>query len=336
MHKKSIFFFFSLAICFLLAGCESGSESEAEENVLEINIAHGNQPEEPIGQMAEKWSELVEEESNGEVKLNIYPSSQLGSEKDVVEQAIMGNNVIIFTGYDFLMDYVPDAGIFTAPFLTEDIDSLLRLTESDWFNSLEEDLHDKGIEIINTTTVYGERQLMTNKLIESPQDLKGLKIRVPNNRMYIQTFEAFGASPTPMPLSDTYTSLQQGLIDGAENPLPVLEGSNTNEVTNYLTLTGHTRIISPWIAGSDFIESLPPEVTSMLKETGLEAAEYSQSILEEEEEEVLQNFEDQGIEINEIDHKEFEEEAESVYEAFPEWSDGLYETVSEIIEKQND
>ncbi|GAB2535062.1 C4-dicarboxylate TRAP transporter substrate-binding protein [Gracilibacillus alcaliphilus] len=332
MNNRSMMFFFALFICFLFTGCESGSQS-SEDGVLEINIAHGNQPTEPIGQMAEKWRELVEEESNGQVQLNIYPSSQLGSEKDVVEQAIMGNNVIIFTGYDFLMDYVPDAGILTAPFLTEDIDTLLALTESDWFYSLEDDLQAKGIEIINTSTVYGERQLMTDKLIESPEDLRGLKIRVPNNQMYIKTFQAFGASPTPMPLSDTYTSLQQGLIDGAENPLPVLAGSKTNEVTNYLTLTGHTKIISPWIAGTDFIDTLPAETVELLKETSLEAAAFARDIIESEEESVLQEFEEQGIEINMVDIEPFREQSQSVYTAFPDWSDGLYETVHSLIEE---
>ncbi|WP_339226882.1 C4-dicarboxylate TRAP transporter substrate-binding protein [Oceanobacillus sp. FSL K6-2867] len=327
-----------LGTCILLlASCgevQRSSGKGLDEEVIVVNIAHGNQPSEPIGQLAEKWKELAEEESNGRLKLNIYPSSQLGSEKDVVEQAIMGNNVIIFTGYDFLMDYVPDAGILTAPYLTDDFDQLLELTTTDWFGDLEGQLNTEGIEIVNTTTIYGERHLMTVDPVESPEDLKGRKIRVPNNSMYIKTFEAFGASPTPMPLSDTYTGMQQGLIDGAENPLPVLAGSKTNEVAKHLTLTEHTKIMSPWIAGTEFMDTLPEDIVEIIEQTGIEAAEYGREVMMEENEKVLEEFVAQGIEIHEVDLEPFKERAESVYTSFPEWTDGLYKTVQSLVEEQ--
>src|SRR5699024_387416 len=185
---KSKKWIFMMVCCFIaLVGC---SNKSAEEDVYRINIAHGNQPSEPVGIIAEKWKEIAAEKSDGKVQIEVYPSSQLGSEKEVVEQALMGNNVVIFTGYDFLMDYVPDAGIITAPYLTDDFDSLLALTDSEWFEKLEKKLNDKKIDIVNTTTVYGARHLMTVKPVESAEDLKGMKIRVPNNQMYIKTFEA--------------------------------------------------------------------------------------------------------------------------------------------------
>lgn len=335
-RKRGILFCLLAACSLLIAGCgeniSSASSKDGEEPIV-INIAHGNNPNEPIALMAEKWKELAAEKSDGMLELNIYPSSQLGSEKDVVEQAIMGNNVVIFTGYDFLMDYVPDAGILTAPYLTDDFDELINLTTTDWFADLENQLNEENIEIINTTTIYGERHLMTVRPVNTPEDLKGKKIRVPNNSMYINTFEALGASPTPMPLSDTYTGLQQGLIDGAENPLPVLAGSKTNEVAKHLTLTEHTKILSPWIAGTEFMNTLPEETVDILKETGIEAAEYGREVLGELNEQVLEDFIDQGVEIHEVDLEPFREKAEAVYTSFPGWSDGLYETVKSLLEE---
>lgn len=331
-----------LTTIMLLAACgggnedsysSGGSDTAGDSEVIEINIAHGNQPTEPIGQQADKWKELIEEKSEGKVKVNVYPSSQLGAEKDVVEQAIAGNNVIIFTGYDFLMDYVPDAGILTAPYLTEDYESLLGLTDSEWFADLEQRLNDAGIEIVNTNTIYGTRHLMTSKPVKSIEDLQGMKIRVPNNQMYIKTFEAFGASPTPLPLTDMYSSLQQGLIDGAENPLPVLEGAKVNEVAKHLTLTEHTKIMSPWIAGTSFFDTLPEDIAQLIKETGIEAAEFGNEIMEQQAEEILDKFIDEGIEVYEVDLESFKEKAESVYTAFPEWSEDLYETVKAELEK---
>src|SRR5699024_3018356 len=108
IFKKSIILMASILGIFALTACgsnEDKGDAQAEDTVS-INVAYGNQPDEPLGEQAEKWKELAEEKSDGKLELNLYPSSQLGSEKDVVEQAISGNNVIIFTGYDFLMDYV--------------------------------------------------------------------------------------------------------------------------------------------------------------------------------------------------------------------------------------
>lgn len=326
-----------IGLVLILVACSGNDDNNAgkaaDGEVIKISVAHGNQSEEPIGKLAEKWKELAAEKSDGKLELVIYPSSQLGAEKDVAEQALMGNNIIALSGYDFLMDYVPDAGILTAPYLTDDFDSLLKLTTSDWFADLESRLNDEGIDIINTNTFYGERHLMTAKPVETLEDLRGLKIRVPNNQMYIKTFEALGASATPMPLGDLYTALQQGLIDGAENPLPVLEGSKVNEVIDNLTLTEHTKIMSPWISGTDFTETLPDDMLQILKETGNEAAEYARDIVEEENERVLTEFKEQGINIIEVDLEAFKEKAESVYTEFPEWSDGLYETVQDLIDE---
>ncbi len=146
---------------------------------------------------------------------------------------------------------------------------------------------------------------MTTREVNSPDDLNGMKIRVPNNSMSIGTFSVLGASPTPLPLGDMYASLQQGVIDGAENPLPVLAASKTHEVAKHLTLTGHTKIISPWVTGTDFMNSLPENLKEILRSTGEEAGEYAKEILAAEEARVLQDFKDQGVIINEIDQEPF-------------------------------
>ncbi len=336
---KSIFLFISAVLLLALTACGSekekvGKKSNESTDVVTINVAYGNQPGEPLDLQAKKWKELAEEKSNGKLELKLYPSSQLGSEKDVVEQAIMGNNVIIFTGYDFLMDYVPDVGIFTAPYLTENFDDLLYLTTTDWYKGLNDQLKSKDIFIVNTNTIYGTRHLMTTKPVETPEDLKGMKIRVPNNQMYIKSFEALGATPTPMPLADLYTALQQGLVDGAENPLPVLNGSKTQEVAKHLTLTGHTKILSPWIAGTKFMETVPEDLVQILVDSGNEAGTYGREVAEKEAESVLAQFESEGIEIHEVDVEKFREAAKSVYTAFPNWTPNLYENVQELLKNR--
>lgn len=332
--SKLIFILLITAMVMLLGACsDSSSSSGGDGDKISINVAYGNQPGEPIDVLANKWKELAEEKSDGRIELNLYPSSQLGAEKDVVEQAVMGNNVIIMTGYDYLMDYVPDAGILTAPYITDTVDELLYLTTTDWFEELKQSLLDKGIHIVTANTVYGERHLLTNDPVLSPEDLNGMKIRVPNNQMSIATFEALGASPTPTPLGDLYTSLQQGLIDGAENPLTVLEGVKAQEVSKHLSLTGHQKFITAWIAGKSFMETLPEDIVQILEETGDEAGEYARAALEEKDAEILNIFKEQGVEIHEVDVEPFKEKVQKVYEGFSEWTPGLYERIQELLEK---
>ncbi|WP_433959434.1 C4-dicarboxylate TRAP transporter substrate-binding protein [Cytobacillus horneckiae] len=331
--KKLMLAVVSIFIVATMAACSSTASGESEEKLV-INVAHGNQPGEPIDKLAKKWKELVDERSDGEIELRLFPSSQLGSEKDVLEQATMGSNVITMVGYDFLMDYVPDAGIMNAPYLVENFDDLLYLTTTDWFDEIKHDLNEKEISIVSTNTVYGERHLLSNEKVSLPEDLKGKKIRVPNNPMSITTFEALGAAATPTPLGDLYTSLQQGLIDGAENPLPVLEGVKAHEVSKHLSLTGHQKFIVAWISGTNFIDSLPTDVVQMLKETGDEAGEYARGVLEEEDKRVLAEFEKQGVEVHEVDIEPFKEKVQDVYDKFPSWTPGLYERIQELLENR--
>jgi tripartite ATP-independent transporter DctP family solute receptor len=338
-NVKKLLLVVSAMALLVLAACSNSGDTSSDAKATDgdkitINIAYGNQPGEPLDKQAQKWKELAEEKSEGKLELKLYPSSQLGSEKDVVEQAMMGNNVIIFTGYDFLMDYVPDAGILTAPYLTDDFEDLFYLTTTEWFDELAGKLNDKGIDIVSTNTIYGKRHLMTTEPVKTPEDLKGMKIRLPNNQMYIQSFEALGATPTPLPLADLYSSLQQGLVDGAENPLPVLLGSKTNEVAKHLTLTEHTKIISPWIAGTSFMETLPDDLVKILKETGDEAGEYGKGIVEEESDKVLEQFKAEGIEVHEVDLAPFKEAAKGVYDAFPNWSPNLYQTIQDLLKER--
>ncbi|MDQ0207189.1 C4-dicarboxylate TRAP transporter substrate-binding protein [Alkalicoccobacillus murimartini] len=332
--SKLLHSFLFILLLVVLSACATPTAT-SEKEVFTVNIAYGNQPGEPVDQVARKWKELAEERSDGRLDFHIYPSSQLGSEADVVEQALFGSNVIIFTGYDFLMNFVQDLGVLTAPYIVDDVDDLFYLAETEWFEEQRKELMDIGFDIVSTNTLYGERHLMTTREVLTPDDLRGMKIRVPNNQMYINTFSVLGASPTPLPLGDMYASLQQGVIDGAENPIPVLEASKTNEVAKYLALTGHTKIMSPWVSGTDFLDELPDDLLEILRETGDEAGEYGKNIVYEQEEDVLELFEEQGIIINEVDQDAFKEKAERIFEVTPEWSPDLQQTIEELLENRS-
>ena len=323
----------TLILMLLVVGCggqKPGDSKPAEDKVYTVKIGYENHPGEPIHDGVEKWKQIAEEKSNGRLKVEIYPSSQLGTKKDAFEQMSLGANVIYIADASFLMDYVPDIGILTAPYLADSYDDYYRLFDSEWFKGLEKELNQKGYHIAGNW-VYGDRHLLSTKPVHTPDDLRGQKIRVPGNRIAIATFEALGATPTPMPLGDVYPALQQGVVDGAENPLPVLYGSKQHEVAKNLSLTAHMNMIISWVAGQKFMDSLPAELATILKESAHEAGLYNNELVEKQTEETLAKFAAEGVNIIEVDKALFREKAVSMYDKISDWSPGLYDKVQEIL-----
>jgi tripartite ATP-independent transporter DctP family solute receptor len=322
-----------LVVSMTLVGCGKSDSASGEQDVYTIKIGYENQPGEPLDLAVNEWKKLAEEKSNGKIKIELYPSSQLGSKQDVIEQMKTGANVIHIVDASFLMDYVPDIGILSAPYLTDSYEDLFKLTDSEWFTGLEQDIQNNGLHIVSTKWIYGDRHLITNKEVKKPDDLKGLKVRVPSNPLSISIMEKMGATATPLPLGEVYPAMAQGVIDGMENPLPVIYGSKAYENAKYLSLTAHTNMIIQWVAGQSYIETLPEDVVTVLKETGDQAGEFMGKKVKESEETVLNDLKAAGIKIIEPDKEAFKEATKAVYTEMDEWSPGLYDEVQKSIKE---
>lgn len=292
-----------------------------------VKVAYENNPGEPVDLLMNKWAELVKERSNGTVELELYPSSQLGSKEDLIEQGKMGVNVITIADAGFLKDYDPDLSILYGPYLTDDAAALFRLYDGDWFAEKRELLKEQGIHIVIPNYMYGTRHILAKRKIAEPEDMAGLKIRTPNNPMQIKAIELMGGTPTPMPLGDVYPSLTQGVIDGVENPLTVLHGQKLDEVVKQLSLVGYLTNTAFWLGGEAYFASLDPEVVKLLEETGYEVGLESQKSAATDEEQALEAMKAMGVEVTVPDVAAFKERTRPFYDQFPEWSDGLYERV---------
>lgn len=338
LKKLGILFAVLVCLTALVAGCggkkEAGKETpkaEGKQEKITIKISYENNPGEPVDKAVREWGRLIKEKSNGKVEFEYYPSSQLGSKKDVTEQAMLGANIILITDASFLMDYVPDIGILSGPYLVDNFDQLFKLTESDWFKEQAKKLEQKGVHIVTTKWIYGVRHMVTTKPVKKPEDLKGLKIRVPNNKLFIETINAMGGTATPMPWAEAYPAIMQGVVNGAENPLPVLYGAKLYEGAKNLSLTGHIHMISQWIAGQKFIDKLPPDVVKLLHDTGDEAAKTINQQIEAADKETLEKFKAAGVNIVEVDREAFRNAVKVVYTKFPEWTPGLYDKLQAMI-----
>lgn len=299
-----------------------------------IRVAYENNPGEPLDQVANFWKERLAERSNGEIALELYPSSQLGSKNDVTEQAVMGLNVVTISDVGFMSDYVPDLGVLYGPYLTTDPDKLFAIYEGEWFNEKVEELRTQhGVKVLMPNLLYGVRHLISTRPVRTPEDLQGLKVRVPNNIMQIRALEAMGATPTPMPLGEVYPALAQGVIDGVENPISVLYGQKFHEEAKYLSLIGYLTNTALFVGGEAFFSTLSPEHLAMVEETALEAGEYSQQLVTEIDAQMMEEMKAAGVEIIEVDPEPFRELTVSVYSQFPEWSEGLYEQIQAELEQ---
>ncbi|HWR09491.1 C4-dicarboxylate TRAP transporter substrate-binding protein [Sporomusa sp.] len=324
-----------IGLTLVLAGCggkKDEKKAAADEKIV-IKIAYGNNVGEPNDKAVREWGRLMKEKSNGKVEFQYFPSSQLGSQKDVTEQLTIGANVITISDGGFLMDYVPEFGVTYLPYIFDNKEQLYKLVDSDLFKDLSKKLETKGLYVVHSKWIYGDRHLIATKPVTKPEDLKGLKIRVPNIKLSNEMMNSMGAVATPMPLAEAYPGLMQGVINGAENPIPVLYGGKMFEGAKYLMLTRHQVNLSTWIAGKKFIDKLPPEVVQQLKETGEEAGRFLEKENEKADKESIEKMKAAGVQVIEVDRNAFKEAMKDFPKKFKEFPPELMDKVYSIIKQ---
>lgn len=321
-----------------LVGCSTYERpAPSPENPMTVQIGFENSLSEPIGQALVKWQELVEEKGDGSLKIELFPDSQLGSKSELIDTMLIGEPVITLADGAFYADYgVKDMGILFGPFLFDDWEQCWTLIESDWYKEQCDLLEEKGLKIVASNWMYGDRHTLTTKKVETPNDLKGLKIRVPGNEIQSIGFDTLGATSTGMDLGEVYQSLQTKAIDGAENPIATLYGRKLHEVAKYLLLDGHVKNFTTWVCSADFFNSLTKEQQDLLVSTGEEAGLYNNGLQADAEADYLQEMKDEGVTVTELSEKardEFKKATQPFYkleEKFG-WSKGLYDTVRKAM-----
>lgn len=293
---------------------------------LEIMVAYGNQPGEPVDQAASHWAKILKEKSNGNIVLKQFPSSQLGDEATVQAQAKMGANIITIASYGSLADLVPDLGVINAPYVGTTVEQKVALVHSKKFTDLIGKLDDKGYHAIVTDYYYGTRQLLSKTKATTPAEMKGNKIRVQNAKIANYWALSVGATPTPMALSEAYTAMSQGIVSGIENPPGTLYGGKFYEQAKYIILTNHDVHMAPWVMGTAFWKTLSPEQQQLITDTGVEMSKYASELIMNTEQEYIDKMVAEGAEVVKVDVAPYLENALKVMDGqFPEWTPGLYE-----------
>lgn len=316
------------------AGSSAGTSTPAASgDKVTLQLGFENSVSEPIGQAAQKWADLLAEKSGGTMEIVLYPDSQLGDKSELIDSMLLGENVATLADGAFYADYgVPDFGIVFGPFLFDNWDQCWTLIESDWYKDQCAKLEDKGLKLLASNWAYGARHTLTVKPVNTVDDLAGMKIRVPNNKIQSLGFDVLGATSTGMALGDVYQALQTKTIEGAENPLSTLYGRKLQEVAKYLILDGHVLNFTTWVCSNDWFNSLTAEQQQLLLDTGKEAGVYNNQVQAASEQDYLQKMKDEGVTVVEPSQEVldgFRAKAMAFYDMGDQfgWSDGLYDTV---------
>ncbi|MEC9483680.1 MAG: sialic acid TRAP transporter substrate-binding protein SiaP [Halomonas sp.] len=287
----------------LLAGIGIAGMASAET----LRFAHVYETSEPYHKWALWAADEIEKRTDGRYTVEVHPASSLGKEADINEGLTLGTVDLIYTGNQFAGRSYGPIGIAGAPYMFRDFEHWKAYANSDLFKEIAQGYQDATGNVPLALNYYGKRHTTSNKPINTPEDMQGLKIRVPNAPMYMMFPEAVGANPTPIAFSEVYLALQQGVVDAQENPLPTIKAKKFYEVQDHINLTGHITDSLITIAGGPLWNRLSEEDKQTFRNVYEEAGQKITQDIVQSEQDLVAWFEDQGVNVNKVDTQPFRE-----------------------------
>ncbi|ANU10271.1 TRAP-T type transporter subunit DctP [Planococcus antarcticus DSM 14505] len=308
---------------FILSACgrpDSGTTTEDGENSDEtftIRLAHLVPEEQSSHIAAVAFKEKLESESDGQLKVELYPNGQLyGSDREAIEAVQLGNVEMTIPAVAAMASFNEKFQVFDLPFLFNNNEAAYRALDGELGQELLADLENNGMKGL----VFGEngfRHVSNNEgPIESPEDMQGLKMRTLESPLHTDTFNAFGANASPFAFGELYTALQQGTYDAMDCPISLYYTNKFYEVQDYLTLTGHVYAATALLVNDDFYNSLPDDLQDIITEAAEDFRTEQRELAQQQDGEFLDQLESEGMQVNDLtdeQRNEFREAAESVY-----------------------
>lgn len=266
-----------------------------------LKIGLGDPIDSDQGVLALRFKKIVEDVSGGNYKVDIFPAGQLGDEQKMVKDSRRGSIDGAVVAVNNITPFAKSVGILTLPYLMKSFDDAVKATTGDlgkkWRTVL---IDEAGVRVLGWA--YSNFRVLTNskRPVRDLTDLKGLKIRVPKNAIMIETWKALGAEPIPMAWPETFTALQQKVVDGQDNPHITNYTMKFYEVQDYTSEVHYLFSLQPLVFGEKFFQSLPPEDQAMFTRAGIEAQQYNLLFSVTKSEEAKQNMIEKGVEYNDV------------------------------------
>jgi len=296
---------------FAFAAALSAGAAQAQ---TEIKFGHVGEPGSLFDQSAQEFAKRANAKLGTKAKVVVYGSSQLGGDGELMKKLKLGT-VDLALPSTVMSSQVPAFGVFEMPYLVKDRTHMAKIRDQVVNPTLVPIAEKSGYHII-AIWENGFRQITNNKHpIVKPDDLKGLKLRVPGGTWRVKMFKAYGANPSPLAFSEVFVALQTGVMDAQENPLAQIYPARFYEVQKYLSMTGHVYTPAYVTAGASWAK-LPPDVQKILKDTAVEMEPVVYKIAAGLDESLLKKLKDAGMQVNEADKQAFIAASKPIYDEF--------------------
>lgn len=315
-----------VALLIPAAAFASGRQETAQQTYT-LRFGHLANEQNPWHLAALRFKEVVEERSNGRVRVQVFPSEQLGNEMDTVTGIQAGTAHMTITG-ESLQNWAPFAAMLGVPYAIRDLNHLDRVAQGPVGERITAQITEKvGLRPI-AYFARGPRNLTSNRPIRTPADLNNMILRVPNVPLFVEVWRTLGANPTPMAFSEVFTALQQGTIDGQENPYSLIRSASFHEVQDYINLTEHVRGWIYVVIGEEVFQSMPADLQQIVLDAGREMQRYERELFMAEETRLEQELKDLGMTFVEVDKAAFQARAaEGVRRALDAEQFALYQQI---------
>ena len=344
MRRKAMALLLTVAMAAGLTACGGGSSDPASSSdastgtassVKAITIKHCHT--DPTGcavtTALQQFAEAVTKDTDGRIVIEEYADGIMGDDDEINEQIYNGAYMMNYSDPALLEPYYPEYSILFSPYFYNSYDEIAKVAQTDFGKRLQAECKEAGLMVLDgMSSYYGSRQIMSKKPINTPDDLKGLNFRMPNNATQLELAEAWGANPATISFSETYTALQQGVVDCVENPIGALKANSIDEVCPYINITNHFYAVNGLVMNAKIFDSLDADLQQILLDDAADFVEYSTKMVADEEEEVLQQMvEDNGVTVNrDVDVEAMKAAAQKVFEVHG-WSQELIDEANAAL-----
>lgn len=282
-----------------------------------IKVSHVFQTSEPTHIYIAEAAENINKKLDGEIEFQVYPNGELPSYKDAIEQVLRGSDFISVVDPSYIGDYVPDFTALVGPMLYNSYN----ISKS------------KNIKVLSLDYIFGFRNIITDKNIVNPEDLAGVKLRVPASKLWIDTFNALGANPVAMPWSETVSALQQNVINGTETTYSFISNSKLYELRKNIALSEHFLGTGGVYISKQVWDSFTDNQKEVIQNEINTAAIRNNKAMFKMDEEFKKDIIKNGMKLNEVNKNAFQEQTKKVYNEFPGFSKDIYEKIQNEIKK---
>lgn len=320
--KRMIALLMTLLMLCSMTACgnqEPSGSSDVGDGKISIICAHVDPEDSVTHQGMLKFKEYMESNTDGRVEVQIYPNGQLGGEQECIQGVSMGSVQLTVVTASVMACWGDKFNLMELPFLFEDYDAVYNAYEGELGEKFGEWMEEYNC--LNKGFYCGGFRAMSNSVrpIHTPDDMKGLKMRCIESEMFLKLFQLLGANPTPMSFNEVYTGLEQGTIEGQDNPATLTYTSKFYEPVKYFTSTNHVALCIPIVVQKDFYENLPDDIKTVLDEGCEVLRQYCKDGWMNYEQECIQMMSDYGIECSTLTEEQaqmFKEKVAPIYDDY--------------------